>query len=919
MKIIDLKCPNCGSIIEITDTNKVITCSSCGSNLLVDDELQKIDSYVDRGYSLLEQKMFLKAKEVANQGLMLQPYAGRLHMVLLLAELNLTDPEDLGNYGKDYTTSANFKNCMKYLGDDDKQDLLSLVEQNKQSIPRKRNIDDVRRKYFGEPKPNEKPVDGAKHKIEYYYEQASIYVAFISIVAFVCGGLIWGIMLGLNWLIGASIVMLASSLMGVIFFAPNFKKVKNQKCPKCGKLMDPDTNVSYVAGNVEVVEKNNTEKTFVETTACCACPHCGNDWKYQKKVLIKYVDNKDKLTKYDFRTAARSKFFFGEDLETNTKFFGKHLTPKVHKRCVKVEEKYNPPVSATTDSAEEKAPKKRKKYTPVIAIVVVSVLVFLSFIPLFFIRKGYLLGSGNQPTLEEQGIYVVDMPNECIGTFYGFCESDQLFYKITLNNNGECVLTQSMGLSQVKDNIENYNYTTYKYESAKKYAAWLDKDKIDALKGVSESELLCAICRKTGLDDYGIAVIIHIDDDETHMYITTGQIVAEVDGSKETLASVMNDPRDYYGTYTYESYYIKLNSDGTAVIKDSSGVENYLFAYVTQTYAKKRFGSSKTSPTPYFVFYKSGSDQYSSYKVWPYADGKILFNGNSGQAFVCDEKTSVTYQITYMLNGGVNNSKNKTTVTGNTTLYDPTRSGYNFDGWYYDEALTVKVPTTINPTSNVVLYAKWIESDSTPTPSPTPTVISNDMYVKTIAQRAHDLGYDVDIARESSIYVIDVYSGTSATVGIVICESSSDANSYVSSHGFPYEQVFDNVVVGSSDEDMLTIGESLYNYVNADTVVSTWSVDSLISIIKNVADEQGMSDDDNDASTIMFSSSYTDYLVYYSYNRYNGDDTYTALQIVASSDDSALDEWAAVFEDELGFGGNMYKSKHYWFMSYIWS
>lgn len=73
--------------------------------------------------------------------------------------------------------------------------------------------------------------------------------------------------------------------------------------------------------------------------------------------------------------------------------------------------------------------------------------------------------------------------------------------------------------------------------------------------------------------------------------------------------------------------------------------------------------------------------------------------------------TTVTYNITYNLNGGTNHVDNPSSYTvesGNITLESPTRSGYIFKGWYKDSAFT-KQATTIDVTypKNTTLYAKW--------------------------------------------------------------------------------------------------------------------------------------------------------------------------------------------------------------------
>ena len=67
-----------------------------------------------------------------------------------------------------------------------------------------------------------------------------------------------------------------------------------------------------------------------------------------------------------------------------------------------------------------------------------------------------------------------------------------------------------------------------------------------------------------------------------------------------------------------------------------------------------------------------------------------------------------SYDITYDLAGGVNNSENPTTYTiesGLITLKNPTREGYTFVGWYNGEQL-VKIIDS-NTLENITLTAKW--------------------------------------------------------------------------------------------------------------------------------------------------------------------------------------------------------------------
>ena len=67
--------------------------------------------------------------------------------------------------------------------------------------------------------------------------------------------------------------------------------------------------------------------------------------------------------------------------------------------------------------------------------------------------------------------------------------------------------------------------------------------------------------------------------------------------------------------------------------------------------------------------------------------------------------------ITYELNGGVNNNDNINTFTieDEVALYEPTRDFYTFDGWYIEEELENRIEKIeIGTSSDIVLYAKWI-------------------------------------------------------------------------------------------------------------------------------------------------------------------------------------------------------------------
>lgn len=93
-------------------------------------------------------------------------------------------------------------------------------------------------------------------------------------------------------------------------------------------------------------------------------------------------------------------------------------------------------------------------------------------------------------------------------------------------------------------------------------------------------------------------------------------------------------------------------------------------------------------------------------------------------------KWAVRYTITYNLNGGINPSNAPASyrddMTGMLLLPTPSRSGYQFGGWFDNSQLSGTPISAIYPgsTGNKVYYAKWtlaVTPTSTPKPTVTPT------------------------------------------------------------------------------------------------------------------------------------------------------------------------------------------------------
>lgn len=141
MELVNFKCPNCSGSVTFEEEKDVAICNFCGAELHFQQEIEKIheenknelESVSNRIIDLIEERNFLQAENAIKDALLKYPYAGRLHVYMLMCEYAVDYPEKLTQLGKDFTTSANYKKCVRYLLQDDKQDLMKLVERMKEN------------------------------------------------------------------------------------------------------------------------------------------------------------------------------------------------------------------------------------------------------------------------------------------------------------------------------------------------------------------------------------------------------------------------------------------------------------------------------------------------------------------------------------------------------------------------------------------------------------------------------------------------------------------------------------------------------------------------------------------------------------------------------------------------------------------
>ena len=120
----------------------------------------------------------------------------------------------------------------------------------------------------------------------------------------------------------------------------------------------------------------------------------------------------------------------------------------------------------------------------------------------------------------------------------------------------------------------------------------------------------------------------------------------------------------------------------------------------------EKFNTSLVNSIPQ-GFVREGAELYTN------ADCTIVFDANT--IIAADTTLYVKgvwdkYQISYVLNGGVNASNNPTTYVAGVgaNLYAPTYEGYVFVGWYLDSNFENYIDVIpVGKTGDITLYAKW--------------------------------------------------------------------------------------------------------------------------------------------------------------------------------------------------------------------
>ena len=153
---------------------------------------------------------------------------------------------------------------------------------------------------------------------------------------------------------------------------------------------------------------------------------------------------------------------------------------------------------------------------------------------------------------------------------------------------------------------------------------------------------------------------------------------------------------------------VAVSQTATLTMGDNTGVTRYYFG--------------KSNPTSTNVTYTTITSATSTTQTKTVDDGGTWYLAVQDAAGNRTTSSKVFYKTTFETNGGSVTPASVVTMTGNSfTLPTPTRTGYTFDGWYTNEALTTAVTLTsgkYKPTASATLYAKWIVNQYTLTVKP---------------------------------------------------------------------------------------------------------------------------------------------------------------------------------------------------------
>ncbi len=211
---------------------------------------------------------------------------------------------------------------------------------------------------------------------------------------------------------------------------------------------------------------------------------------------------------------------------------------------------------------------------------------------------------------------------------------------------------------------------------------------------------------------------------------------------------------------------------------------------------------------------KESTPEYTyEFKGWA-----LDIDGDGNKAYTAEyNATSVIYRITFVDGGDIVDPIN-VAYDGVIILPNAKKTGYDFGGWYLDEAFSEKANTEFRmPAEDVILYGKW-----TKTPSPTPDPGGEVVPVPNTNDDATQ-GEPDDSDNSGS--------------GRLILENSRARNYGRAFISIKNDELSEIVPITDEDKDMLAEGKNIYIYLDVKNIDD--SISEKDKVLINKALEEG--------------------------------------------------------------------------------
>ena len=215
-----------------------------------------------------------------------------------------------------------------------------------------------------------------------------------------------------------------------------------------------------------------------------------------------------------------------------------------------------------------------------------------------------------------------------------------------------------------------------------------------------------------------------------------GSTIYKADGETITMpqdGGVFN-PKDGSFTPSITNYTVTVNPGNGGTVSGSGNFASGETATVTAT---------PNSGYKFVRWEENGkevsTDATYSFTVTANRNLTAIFASTGGGGSV----TPSYHALTFDTNGGsaIDKLRVQSGKTIDLSKYVPTREGYDFDGWYRDEALTEKI-ATVKLSRNTTIYAGWTQQEPEPAPSVSDIFIdvAPDAWYVDAVQFAYDQG-----------------------------------------------------------------------------------------------------------------------------------------------------------------------------------